>query len=270
MPCGEPLPEKTASKRGPMGVDLPRLYAILDIDSLLRPGAFSTSPASADFASGVGTGSPGPALRGSALTWGFAGGESQNTTGSEAELLSTVLRFASELVAGGVRLLQYRAKQLPVRTALSHACALRQAFPGIKLIMNDRADLCLAAGFDGVHVGQRDLHPEAVRKLVGQRILGVSTHNPEEIHEAAQGPADYVAIGPVFATTSKSNTSPVVGLEGVRRARQLTDKPLVAIGGITLKNCRQVLEAGADSMAIISALLHEPRRAAEEFLRVLS
>ncbi len=214
--------------------ELPRLYAILDIDSLRRlPG-------------------------------------SQSPGGSEAELLTTVLRFASELEAGGVRLLQYRAKQLPARTALSHACALRERLPGVALIMNDRADLCLAAGFDGVHVGQEDLHPEAVRKLVGQCIVGVSTHNPEQIREAAQGPADYVAIGPVFATTSKSDTSPVVGLEGVRRARQLTNKPLVAIGGITLENCRQVLEAGADSMAIISALLPEPRRAAEEFLRVLS
>lgn len=236
MPSRDPLPQETVehSKRG--GIGLPRLYPIVDIDSLLRSGPFSASPAS---------------------------------SGYEAELLSAVLRFASELVAGGARLLQYRAKQLPGRTALGHACALRQALPAVKLIMNDRADLCLASGFDGVHVGQEDLHPEAVRKLVGQRILGVSTHNPEQIREAAQGPADYVAIGPVFATSSKTNTSPVVGLEGVRRARQLTDKPLVAIGGITLENCRQVLEAGADSMAIISALMREPRRSAEEFLRVL-
>ena len=97
--------------------------------------------------------------------------------------------------------------------------------------------------------------PEAVRGLIGSRIVGVSTHNPEQVAEAAASPADYVAIGPVFATGSKLNPDPVVGLEGVRRARQLTAKPLVAIGGITLENCRQVLEAGADSVAIISALM---------------
>jgi thiamine-phosphate pyrophosphorylase len=220
----------------PAHLALSPLYAILDIDSLLR-----LQLASAD-ARQV----------------------------QEEELLAAVLDFAAQLTAGGVRLLQYRAKQLPGRTMLTHALALRKAFPAMQIIMNDRADLALAAGFDGVHVGQQDLAPEAVRKLVGERIVGVSTHNPEQIREAAESPADYVAIGPVFATGSKADTSPVVGLEGVRRARQLTSKPLVAIGGITLENCFQVRDAGADSMAIISALLRDPRRSAEEFLRVLA
>ena len=189
---------------------------------------------------------------------------------AESELLSAVLGFARQLHDGGVRWLQYRAKRLPARSALAHARALRQTFPGLKLIMNDRADLCLAADFDGVHVGQDDLWPEAVRGLVGSRIVGVSTHNPEQIAEAAASEADYVAIGPVFATGSKLNPDPVVGLEGVRRARQLTAKPLVAIGGITLANCREVLDAGADSLAIISALMDRPRESAERFLRILS
>ena len=139
--------------------------------------------------------------------------------------------------------------------------------------MNDRADLCLAADFDGVHVGQDDLWPEMVRGLIGSRIVGVSTHSPEQVAEASAdpaGPADYIAIGPVFATGSKLNPDPVVGLEGVRRARQLTTKPLVAIGGITLENCRKVLDAGADSVAIISALMNRPRESAEKFLRALT
>jgi thiamine-phosphate pyrophosphorylase len=189
---------------------------------------------------------------------------------AEAELLSAVLNFARQLHEGGVRWLQYRAKQLPTRSALSHANALRQSFPELTLIMNDRADLCLAAEFDGVHVGQDDLSPEAVRRLVGSRIVGLSTHSPEQLAEASAGPADYVAIGPVFDTASKLNTSPVVGLEGVRRARQLTAKPLVAIGGITLANCGEVRAAGADSVAIISALIDRPRESAESFLRSLA
>ena len=140
----------------------------------------------------------------------------------------------------------------------------------IRLIMNDRADLCLAAEFDGVHVGQEDLSPESVRKIIGpERWLGVSTHNPEQIREADLTSADYLAIGPVFPTSSKEKPDPVVGLEGVRRARALTRKPLVAIGGITRTNARSVIEAGADSVAVISDLLRDPRKSAEEFFRIL-
>ena len=140
----------------------------------------------------------------------------------------------------------------------------------VRLIMNDRADLCLMAEFGGVHVGQEDLSPEAVRAIIGPaRWLGVSTHNPEQLREADLTSADYLAIGPVFATSSKETPDPVVGLEGVRRARALTRKPLVAIGGITRANAASVIEAGADSVAVISDLLREPRKSAEEFLRIL-
>jgi thiamine-phosphate diphosphorylase len=141
--------------------------------------------------------------------------------------------------------------------------------------MNDRADLCLAADFDGVHVGQDDLSPEAVRKIISsgdqgpERWLGVSTHNPEQLREADLTSADYLAIGPVFATSSKEKPDPVVGLEGVRRARALTRKPLVAIGGITRANAVSVIEAGADSVAVISDLIRDPGKSAEEFLRIL-
>jgi len=184
---------------------------------------------------------------------------------------------AGELVLAGVTLLQYRNKSGNARVMLEQGRELRRqsrarapAPHALKLIMNDRADLCLLAEFDGVHVGQDDLAPESVRGIIGSdRWLGVSTHNPEQLREADLTSADYLAIGPVFSTASKDKPDPVVGLEGVRRARQLTRKPLVAIGGITRANAASVIEAGADSVAVISDLLRDPRKSAEEFFRIL-
>jgi thiamine-phosphate pyrophosphorylase len=178
---------------------------------------------------------------------------------------------AEELAAAGCTLLQYRNKTGNASRMLDEARELRARLgASVSLIMNDRADLCLAAGFDGLHVGQDDLTPEAARLIVGAaRWLGVSTHNPEQLAEADKTSADYLAIGPIFATSSKANPDPVVGLAGVRRARKLTRKPLVAIGGITRANARSVIEAGADSVAVISDLLRDPRKSAEEFLGVL-
>jgi len=196
---------------------------------------------------------------------------------------------AEELALAGVTLIQYRNKsgnarvmleqarelkrRLPSQNQSPHSVAqnaIRVGHPRAQLMMNDRADLCLAAEFDGVHVGQDDLSPESVRRIIGpDRWLGVSTHNPEQLREADLTSADYLAIGPVFATSSKERPDPVVGLEGVRRARALTRKPLVAIGGITRANAAVVIEAGADSVAVISDLLREPRKSAEEFFRIL-
>jgi thiamine-phosphate pyrophosphorylase len=137
-------------------------------------------------------------------------------------------------------------------------------------MMNDRADLCLAAEFDGVHVGQDDLSPASARAIIGPaRCLGVSTHNPAQVEIADRTSADYIAIGPVFQTSTKAHPDPVIGLEGVRQARQLTPKPLVAIGGITRRNCLSVIQAGADSVAVISDLVLDPGKSAEEFLRIL-
>ncbi len=178
---------------------------------------------------------------------------------------------AEELVAAGCTLLQYRNKSGNARQMLDEARELRGRLgASVTLIMNDRADLCLAAQYDGLHVGQDDLSPEAARRILGPaRWLGVSTHNPEQLAEADKTSADYLAIGPVFATASKANPDPVVGLEGVRRARELTRKPLVAIGGITRANAHSVIDAGADVVAVISDLLRDPCKSAEEFLRVL-
>jgi thiamine-phosphate pyrophosphorylase len=183
------------------------------------------------------------------------------------ELLST----AQELSAAGLPLLQYRDKSESARRVLELALRLgRQLGRSLRLIMNDRADLARAADFGGVHVGQEDLSVEGARKVIGPSLwLGVSAHGPAQVEEADPTSADYIAIGPVFPTSSKSRPDPVVGLEGVRRVRPLTRKPLVAIGGITRQNCRSVLDAGADSVAVISDLLREPRKSAEEFLRIL-
>lgn len=202
-----------------------------------------------------------------------------------------LVNFARELVCGGCDLLQYRNKSGNARVMLEEARELRRVFPpdqnphfshklgemghptpgiSVRLIMNDRADLCVAAEFDGVHVGQNDLSPESVRAIIGpDRLLGVSTHNPEQLTEADLTSASYLAIGPVFATTTKERPDPVVGLDGVRRARALTRKPLVAIGGITRRNAASVIQAGADSVAVISDLLKDPRKSAEEFFRIL-
>lgn len=184
---------------------------------------------------------------------------------------AAVVAFAEELIAGGCSLIQYRNKSGDARTMLEQAKALKQAVGGkARLIMNDRADLALMADLDGVHVGQDDLSPEGARRVIGNGLwLGVSTHNPEQVLKADATSADYIAIGPVFGTLSKANPDPVVGLEGVRRARELTRKPLVAIGGITRGNCRSVVEAGADSVAVISDLVNSPRKAVEEFLQGL-
>jgi thiamine-phosphate pyrophosphorylase len=184
---------------------------------------------------------------------------------------SSLFAAAEELAAAGRTLLQYRNKSGNARQMLDQARELRARLgPNIKLIMNDRADLSLAAGFDGLHVGQDDLSPESARSIIGPaRWLGVSTHNPEQLAAADKTSADYLAIGPIFATSSKANPDPVVGLAGVRRARELTRKPLVAIGGITRANARSVIDAGADAVAVISDLLRDPRKSAQEFFRIL-
>jgi thiamine-phosphate pyrophosphorylase len=178
---------------------------------------------------------------------------------------------AEELAAAGCTLLQYRDKSGSARHMLDEARELRARLgANVKLIMNDRADLCLVAEFSGLHIGQDDLSPDAARRIIGpDPWLGVSTHNPEQLAEADKTSADYLAIGPVFATSSKANPDPVVGLEGLRRARELTRKPLVAIGGITRANARSVIEAGADALAVISDLLRDPRKSAQEFFRIL-
>jgi thiamine-phosphate pyrophosphorylase len=176
--------------------------------------------------------------------------------------------FAQQLRAAGIRFLQYRDKEASDALLLQRAAILRGIFPSSDscLILNDRVPLVLSAGYDGVHVGQDDPSPVQARALLGPEImLGISTHGEGQLVRAADSPVDYVAIGPVFATSSKQVPDPVVGLEGVRAARAITDKPLVAIGGITRVNCAAVMEAGADSVAVISDLIQRPGTSVEEY-----
>lgn len=177
--------------------------------------------------------------------------------------------FARELRAAGIRFLQYRDKDASDDVLLERAALLRSIFPSSDscLILNDRVSLVRAAGFEGIHVGQQDLSPAEVRAILGPGVLiGVSTHGESQLRDAAEGPADYVAIGPVFATLSKQVPDPVVALEGVRLARAMTAKPLVAIGGIQPSNCAAVIGAGADSVAVISGLIPAPGATTKKLL----
>ena len=167
--------------------------------------------------------------------------------------------FAHDLSAAGVSLIQYRNKSGNTAEMLRHCRELRRHFPKSRLIMNDRADLCVAAGMDGVHLGQDDLSPEGARRVVGKGLwVGISTHSLEQVRQADRNSVDYIAIGPVFTTRSKANPDPAIGLEGIQSARL-----------ITRKNCCSVIAAGADSVAVISDLLDTPRQSAEEFLRLM-
>jgi thiamine-phosphate pyrophosphorylase len=182
---------------------------------------------------------------------------------------------ACSLRAAGVKLVQYRDKKSGAQTILWNTAIVRGVFTGTgcSLIMNDRADLAVLSEWNGVHLGQGDLSPEDGRRVVGsERWIGVSTHTDEQVRIAELSDADYVAVGPVFETGTKLDAEPVIGLEGVRRARALTKKPIVAIGGITRANARSVIDAGADSVAVISALFVEDEaieKVAGDFLEKL-
>lgn len=181
------------------------------------------------------------------------------------------LNFAATLLDAGVTLLQYRDKNSSSRAVLSFARELKRINRNrAKLIMNDRADLALAANFGGVHLGQDDVSVASARKLLGKnKIIGFSTHNLHQLKKAETTSADYIAFGPIFETRSKLNPDPIVGLDGLRAASKLTSKPLVAIGGITRSNCRSATAVGADSVAVIADLLDSPARRVEEFFREL-
>jgi thiamine-phosphate pyrophosphorylase len=183
--------------------------------------------------------------------------------------------FSVELRQAGITLAQWRHKDGSPQEILTGAAIIRQTFAATncRLIMNDRADLAALAGFNGIHVGQGDLSPQDARHVLGpDHWVGVSTHSDQQVEIADRSTADYIAIGPIFATGTKLDAAPVVGLEGVRRARALTSKPIVAIGGITRENARSVIDAGADSVAVISALLaagESVERVAGDFLALL-
>lgn len=182
--------------------------------------------------------------------------------------------IAGQLIGAGVRLLQYRAKNAAPREVLETATRLAGMArnEGAAFFVNDRPDVAYLSGASGVHVGQDDLSVEQARAVMGpDRWVGVSTHNWEQFEMAAASSADYIAIGPIFATASKTNPDPVVGTELIRRIRPLTKKPIVAIGGIRLDRAVEVIEAGADSVAVISDILAatDPAQQAMEFIQRL-
>ncbi|MDP9147923.1 MAG: thiamine phosphate synthase [Acidobacteriota bacterium] len=180
------------------------------------------------------------------------------------------IECAKKLMDAGVRLMQYRNKNASARELFEKSLELADFVrpPGVTFIVNDRADVASMADADGVHVGQDDLGVEQARVVMGEgKWVGVSTHNAEQFRRAAETSADYVAVGPIFATDSKINPDPVAGLEFIRQARDMApEKPIVAIGGITLERAAEVIGAGADSVAVISDILRAaniPKRARE-------
>jgi thiamine-phosphate pyrophosphorylase len=178
------------------------------------------------------------------------------------------------LSAAGATLIQLREKHLsPAEFYTEAEKAWRVARArGTRLVINDRVDIALALGADGVHLGQDDLSPAVARRLLGKdAIIGFSTHDVGQAQAAVDMPVDYIAIGPIFSTATKADPDPVVGLDGLRRVREAVGRmPLVAIGGITAENAAEVIAAGADAVAVISALLAGGSRIQDRAIRFQS
>jgi thiamine-phosphate pyrophosphorylase len=193
----------------------------------------------------------------------------------DAALLTTPDTDCAQKLAGaGVRLLQYRNKNASTRELFEASKRLASLLvpQGVRFFVNDRADVAALAAASGVHVGQEDLGVEAARSAIGPgKLVGVSTHNLEQFERAAATSADYIAVGPLFATSTKANPDPVVGTDFLRQVRPLTDKPIVAIGGITLERVAEAIGAGADSVAVITDILlaPDPAKRAHQYIQQL-
>jgi len=184
-------------------------------------------------------------------------------------------RIPEIIAESGVGLIQVRDKHASPRAVFEASKGLvdRLSTKDVRVIVNDRPDIAAMIGAGGVHVGQDDLPVEAARACCGGGLwVGVSTHNLEQFQQATTTSADYIAVGPIFATATKENPDPVVGLDLIRAARRLTRKPLVAIGGITVESAESVYRAGADSIAVVSDLLLAPKPAlrAAEYIAIAS
>ena len=178
---------------------------------------------------------------------------------------------ASRILDAGARILQFRHKGFFDRRVFGEIERVAElcSQAGAILVVNDRADIARIFGA-ALHLGQEDLRPSQARCVTGVRcLIGYSTHNEDQLRAAASEPADYLAFGPIFGTASKANPDPVVGLDEVRRLRALTNRPLVAIGGITRANAVSVTGAGADSVAVIGDLYPDVGARSAEFLRLL-
>jgi thiamine-phosphate pyrophosphorylase len=187
-----------------------------------------------------------------------------------------VLLAADAVIEAGAKILQYRHKDVWTQGQFDEAKQINAMCneAGVLFVLNDRADFAKMLNA-ALHLGQEDLPPVAARKIVGDEVMGFSTHSRGQLMRADEEPVEYLSLGPIFATTSKQNADPVVGIEGLAKLRPLTKKPLCAIGGITLSNVGDVLKAGADSIAVISSIVpeqfnrNELKRRAEEWIAAL-
>jgi thiamine-phosphate pyrophosphorylase len=198
-------------------------------------------------------------------------------TAALANRSCSVMIAAEALIEAGVKMLQYRHKEVWTQAHFDEAKRLAKLChdAGVLFVLNDRADFAHLLGA-ALHVGQQDLPPVAARRIISDEVMGFSTHNRLQLTRGDEEPVEYLSLGPIFETQSKLRPDPQVGVEGLRSLRPLTRKRLVAIGGITLENAKEVLDAKADSVAVISGILPENchrtalRRRAEEWIRTLS
>lgn len=198
-------------------------------------------------------------------------------TGALSERQCSVVLAAEALLEAGARILQYRHKDFWTQSHFDDAKRIATLCheAGVLFVIDDRADFARLLGA-ALHVGQDDLPPVAARRIISDEVMGFSTHNRQQLTRADQEPVEYLSLGPIFSTNSKQRPDPAVGVDGLRSLRSLTEKPLVAIGGIDLLNALDVLDAGADSVAVVSGILPESsdrkafRRRGEEWIRLLA
>ncbi len=195
-------------------------------------------------------------------------------TDRDLSLGRPLVEVVAAAVRGGVTCVQLREKNCTGREFLQQAIKLKTLLAPLKipLIINDRIDIALAVDADGVHLGQHDLPLADARRLLGpERLIGISAETLQDALEAEQNGADYIGISPVFSTPTKTDTAQALGLEGIRKIRQQTSIPLVAIGGINNGNAAQIIQAGADGIAVVSAIMSAvvPDQAAKELLQII-
>ncbi|MGR5061519.1 thiamine phosphate synthase [Photobacterium sp. DNB22_13_2] len=179
-----------------------------------------------------------------------------------------------EAISGGVTMVQLREKHGDIRAFIQRARSIKTLLQqaGIPLIINDRVDVALAVDADGVHLGQSDMPAEIARRLIGdEKILGLSVENEQQLESAQKLPVDYLGLSAIFSTPTKTDTVYAWGIDGLAKAAQFSQLPLVAIGGINQKNIRSVIEAGADGIALVSAICHadSPKEACQQLLALV-
>ncbi|MCX5783486.1 MAG: thiamine phosphate synthase [Elusimicrobia bacterium] len=194
--------------------------------------------------------------------------------GSKFCTCGKIERVVLSAVKGGVTIVQLREKNMPACKLIELGARLKKILKplGVPLIINDRADVALACGADGVHLGQSDISPKIARKILGKKaIIGLSVENISQARRAAKEDIDYIAASPVFPTETKTGFSRCWGLKGIKRLKSLVNRPVVAIGGINASNAGAVISAGADGVAVVSAICSakNPRLAAQEIIRAI-